>query len=272
MGKSSFYLDKWFLDFVSDNGEAMIFYSAKLSWIGFTVGYTSWINYHPESGTKVNSHFGNSQLPIRKEKLIYWGDSKYEIDGQWIEKAAPIESKIYNSDNGYLEWKCYQPVSEVNLSINGKELKGTGYAERLILTAYPWLIPMKELRWGRSHTANNTLVWIELREEKHLQWVWLNGEKLHNCIIEDHIISSKEKDFILNLDRSVILESENKILNVVTRLINFLPGFKKLIPISFLMAKSYKWLSKCDFKERNKLIQKGYAIHEWVDFRTSKNK
>ena len=116
-------------------------------------------------------------------RIIYsWNDSKFDVNGVWESLADPIQACIFNSVDGCLNWNCFQPASKVCLTINNKIVKGRGYAEQLILTALPWKIPMNELRWGRFGSKENNMVWIELREEDKQQWVWLNGEKIENCI------------------------------------------------------------------------------------------
>ena len=109
----------------------------------------------------------------------------------------------------------------------------------------------------------------ELQENEKRQWVWLNGEKIENCIIEDDYISLPEKDLVLKLDRGVVLESEKKIFSVVENLIRLIPGFNKIIPLSFLMADEIKWLSKGEFQAQGKTIAGGMAIHELVNFKGS---
>lgn len=266
MERSNFYLNKWFLDFIGNNGETMIFYSAKLSWKGFSVHYASWIDHHPESGVKVKSHFLNVQVPEIKDKLITWHDDKFKISGSWETMDEALHERIFDSDDGYLDWNCFQPASLVQLKIKNKIIRGNGYVEQLILTTPPWHIPMNDLRWGRFHSLHDTMVWIELRKEKKQQWLWLNGEKIMNCSIEDNHISSVEKNFSLKLDRSVILESEKKIFQVVQKLLSYLPGFNKLMPSKFLMADNRKWLSKGEFQKNGSLVTQGMAIHEWVNF------
>lgn len=266
MGRSNFHLNKWFLDFIGINGETMIFYSAKLSWKGFSVQYASWIDYNPESGVQVKSHFLNVRAPEINDKLITWHDDKFKISGSWKAMDKPLHARIFDADDGYLDWNCFQPSSLVQLKIEDKIIHGNGYVEQLILTAPPWHIPMNHLRWGRYHSLHDTMVWIELRNENKQQWLWLNGEKLMNCSIEDDHISSKEKNFFLKLDRSVVLESEKKIFKVVQKLLSYLPGFNKLMPSKFLMADSHKWLSKAKFQKNESLITQGMAIHEWVNF------
>lgn len=266
MARSNFHLNKWFLDFIGDKGEAMIFYAAKLTWNGFSAHYASWIQYDSENGVKVSSHFRNVIIPKKKEKLISWHDDKFKVSGQWESVAKPLQARIYDADHGFLDWNCFQPASKVKLNIGDKVVKGNGYVEQLILTAPPWHIPMNDLRWGRFHSLGNTIVWIELRAEKQQQWIWLNGEKITNCSIEDNCLSSDERAFSLKLDRGVVIESEKKIHQVVHKLLRYLPGFNKLMPTKFLMAESHKWVSKGEFQKNGSPIMHGMAIHEWVDF------
>lgn len=263
----SFHLSKWFLDLVCTNGAAMIFYAAKLTWHGWSASYTSWLQYYPGSGVSLKSRFLDVQIPQIKDNMITWNDSKFGISGTWKSSAKMIQARIIDSGEGFLDWKCFQPASTVQLNINGNILEGNGYAEQLILTALPWKIPMDELRWGRFHSDENNMVWIELREKEKRQWLWLNGEKIENCIIEDAQIRLSDKELVLNLDQSVILESEKKIFAVVEKLIRFIPGFNKVMPLNFLMADEFKWLSKGNLQANDKILSSGMTIHELVDFK-----
>ena len=263
----TFHLNKWFLDFAGDYGEAMIFYAAKLTWHSWSTSYASWLHYDPASGVDLKSRFRHVQIPQVKDNMITWNDSKFGVSGTWESKAKMIQTRIFDSGEGSLDWKCFQPASKVQLRINDKVLEGSGYAEQLILTVLPWRIPMDELRWGRFGSDENYMVWIELREKDKRQWLWLNGEKIENCIIEDDLIVLPEKDLVLNLDQGIQLESEKKIFSVMEKLIRYIPGFNKVMPLNFLMADEIKWFSKGHLQEHNKNIASGMAIHELVNFK-----
>lgn len=265
MERSDFHLNKWFLDFIGNNGETMIFSVAKLSWKGIAVYYGSWIHYDPESGVQERSHFRNVIFPEKKDNLITWQDDEFKVSGSWKSVAKPLQARIFESVHGYLDWNCFQPASIVQLKIKDKIIEGDGYVEQLVLTAPPWLIPMNDLRWGRFRSLHDTMVWIELRKETKQQWVWLNGEKLMNCSIEHDHISSPE-NFLLKLDCWVVLESERKIYRVMHKLLRYLPGFYKLMPTKFFMAYNHKWLSKGEFQKKGGPVTQGIAIHEWVNF------
>jgi hypothetical protein len=263
-----FHLSKWFLDFVGANETAMIFYAAKLIWHSWKVSYTSWLWYDPGSGVSIKSRFRNVQMPLINENTITWSDGKFGLFGTWESTANKIQARLFDSPEGFLDWRCYQPASKVKLRANDSVLEGRGYAEQLILTVPPWKIPMDELRWGRFGSDENNMVWIELRENDKQQWLWLNGEKTENCIIGDEQIILPEKGLVLNLDQGIVLESEKKIFTVVEKLIRYIPGFNKIMPLNFLMADEFKWLSHGQLETNRKVISSGMAIHELVNFKT----
>lgn len=261
-----FHLSKWFLDFTTKSGEAMIFYSAKLTWHRWSASYTSWLNYNPGSGVEVKSRFSKVNIPQLKGTQIAWNDSKFGISGIWESVASMIEARIYNSEEGFLDWRCYQPASKVRLQMNERILEGSGYAEQLILTVPPWKIPMDELRWGRFVSNDNHLVWIELREKSRRNWLWLNSDKMNGCIIEDDRILIPERNLVLYLDRGVTLESEKKISSVVGKVVRYIPGFNNVMPLGFLMADEIKWLSRGELQNTGSTVASGRAIHELVKF------
>jgi hypothetical protein len=264
--KEHFHLDKWFLDFVSDAGEAMIFYAAKLNWRGLEVGYTSWLHQSEALGVKHRSRMQKIHMPEQTDRQITWEDDRFGVKGTWDPLASPLQARLFDSEKGYLDWNCFQPASRVKLNIDGKILEGRGYAEQLILTAAPWHIPMQELRWGRFGSDSDQMVWIELRDEEKKQWLWHNEERIEGVIIEDDHLLLPEKNIKLTLDRSVVLESEKKILHVVRNLVRYLPGFNKSMPLLFLMADEYKWLSKGKLFQQDMPQSEGWAIHEFVNF------
>jgi len=262
----NFHLSKWFLDFVSDNGDAMIFYSANLTWHSWVASYTSWLRYNPFSGLTVKSRFRNVQIPQQKENLIIWKDVRFGVSGKWESLAEVIKARIVDTEEGFLDWICFQPASRVALKINNQVLAGSGYAEQLILTIPPWKIAMDELRWGRFGSEQDTMVWIELRAKSDLQWLWLNGAKMENCIIKDDHIDLPDKNLVLKLDRGVELESEKKIYSVVEKLVRYIPGISKVMPVRFLMADEVKWFSKGEIQIKCNTIARGVAIHERINF------
>jgi hypothetical protein len=63
-----------------------------------------------------------------------------------------------------------------------------------------------------------------------------------------------------------VLEADKKIQQVVGKLVRYLPGFRKVIPESFLMADACKWHSQARVDMGPKGTFTGQAIHEFVNF------
>ena len=120
----AFHLKKWFLDFVDENGGAMIFYAAKLTWHGCSASYTSWLRYEKSSGVVIRSRFSKVQMPHINDNVITWNDPKFGIAGTWESREKMVQARLFDSEEGFLEWKCYQPVSQVQLRINDFLLQG----------------------------------------------------------------------------------------------------------------------------------------------------
>jgi len=266
-GQGNFYLNKWFLDFIGNNGEAMIFYAAILQWNRWKVSYSSWLNFDPASGVSQKSRFRNVQMPDKNNNLITWADPKFEVSGIWQQKSPSVSTRLFESEEGYLDWTSHQPASNVTIKYKERSVEGRGYVEQLILTTPPWKIPMNELRWGRFGSSENQLVWIEIKERINRHWLWHNGEKIENCIIEDAQISMPQNNMILKLDKTIILESENKISSIAEKLIPYIPGLNKSIPLKYLMAKERKCLSNGTLFRHGEIVCNGMAIHEFVDFK-----
>jgi len=264
--KKEFYLNKWFLDFVSESGETLIFYAAELTWKKFKVPYTSWLHYNKSSGIKQGARFRNLNFPEINETSINWKDKKFEISGKWEALSVPLNAKLFDSDEGFLDWNCLQPIANVEIEFKGKIYKGYGYVENLKLTVAPWKIPMQELRWGRFLSTEFQIVWIEIKDVSKQQWLWINGERIDNVVIDDNYLAISSKNIRLEMDRAVVLESGKKIMEVVKDIINFIPGFNKAMPIKFLTADENKWLSHGKLFQNNELVADGWAIHEYVNF------
>lgn len=270
MAENYLHIDKWYLDFIGENGETMIFYAANLSWHGITVPYTSWIRFQPHSGLHRKTRFHHVTMPELNSDKIKWKDLKNHVSGTWNLDGTPLFSRLYESSSGYLDWNCLQPRSQVYLEINGRGMSGMGYAEQLISTVPPWKIPIQELRWGRFGSRDAYAVWIEIKGEEKLQWTYLNGKRIDKAKVNENQISFPKKSVIINLDRSESLESEKTIFKVAEKLVKYIPGFNKVIPVHFLMADNNKWLSNAQLRTLEGKIIDGVAIHELVDFKLNK--
>lgn len=267
IGKTNdFYLDKWYLDIVTDEGEAMIFYAARLRWHRFECQYTSWLHYRTVNGVQTKSRFTKVHFPEKSETAITWSDPQFGIAGRWDTLSEPVCTRLFESAEGYLDWNCWQPSSRVELDIEGLILIGKGYAEQLTVTLPPWKLNLDQLRWGRYGLPGHNFLWIEWKGSIDGRWVWHNGQPISNCVLEDGEIDLPETGEKLRLDRGVTLESEKRVLNLMAKLICYLPGIDTSVSMKFLMANETKWLSRGVLEKDGKIINLDFAIHELVTF------
>ncbi len=264
----NFHLDKWFLDFVGPDEESMIFYSARLTWHGVTIPYTSCLTYQQEHGNQLRSRFKDVKVPTLIGNVINWEDSSLGVRGTWENQVIPLSERLIDEEEGFLDWNCHQPMSSVKLSFNdGRTILGKGYAEQLLMTIPPWKIPMDTLRWGRFGSEADHMVWIDLMGDGHKYWLWYNSKPIENVTITDDRIDLQKDGISLKMDKSIVLESEKKIYSVVRNLMKYIPGINSMMPTRFLMADEVKWLSKSHLEGKNGKSVKGWTIHELVDFR-----
>ena len=151
LNKSSFLLSKWYLDCVSDDGEAFIGYAASLHWRGVVLHYSSTLRYEPGRGTETSTSIQRRPAPEVSDSAIHWSSRPLRFDGTWKALAAPIRQKIFESNSGIIEWHCAQPHSRAELRFGeGHLMQGLGYVEQLTMTVPAWRLPIDELRWGDS--------------------------------------------------------------------------------------------------------------------------
>ena len=145
--KSSFLLTKWYLDCIAESGDTAILYLADLRWKALTIHYRCLLTVLNGIVNSTSSLRGGS-APEVQGRVIFATLPALGIEGTWQALRSPFSKTIFENEHGSVEWKCSQPMSEVNLQVGKTFIGGRGYAERDHLdTAVD--LPMKELHWGR---------------------------------------------------------------------------------------------------------------------------
>jgi len=263
-----FHLTKWFLDGVNEAGWCMIGYAAKMCWNGITVPYNSLLISQPGKDVVYKSRFRQLSWPVCNGEMIRWDDKGFGISGQWNQTGSELRIRLFESEDGYLDWCCFQTRSNATIKINDEhKIVGNGYAEQLILTIEPWRIRMDQLRWGRFHSDADNLVWIDFQGKVSNRWVWYNGKLITVSHLNDKNLVIPELEIKLSLEDSRLLEKGRKINSVVKSLLSLLPGFNKTIPGFFLKARETKWICRGTLVQSGVVKSEGWAIRELVDFK-----
>jgi|WetSurMetagenome_2_1015567.scaffolds.fasta_scaffold126209_2 hypothetical protein len=259
---AAFRLSKWYADCTSEKGDAAILYSAELTWRGPAIHYTSLLTHR--SGSISHSRFSLRSQPALEVRGngIEWKSRAWKAEGRWDEPAKGMSEVLFDSPDGSLEWHCVAPRALARLNINGDEIRGWGYVERLRLSVAPWRLPIQQLRWGRFINATDILVWIDWRGPYNRQAVYYNGAAAAAREISDRTIALADGGVVLSLETEATLREG--MLGATALAV--LPNLDRLFPARILNVREQKWLSRGVLRRPGRPDSTGIAIHEVVEW------
>lgn len=259
--KSDFSLSKWYLDCIDVNGNCFIGYSAILKWKSLNINYSNILLYDNSNGLQVDTTLEKLNSPNLHNKCLRWQPSKLKIQGTWHSIDNPISRCLLNSDSGTVNWLCNQPKAKAEILLkNNRMCSGLGYSEKLEMTIKPWKLPIKELRWGRYLSENDTIIWINWKGPQSLNLLIYNGKQIKNAIISDKHLNFNQGEFLLSFSDTIVLREGNLISTALSKL----PLIESIFPNKILHTYECKWRSKGILKAKNNLISSGWIIHEVV--------
>jgi hypothetical protein len=243
------------MDCVTDQGDAVIVYCADLCWHGVhaLLGSVLFGNER-ESGTRTSISgykisCDDSRISVNLPKL--------GVSGDWQADAATVERTVYERDGGCVHWNCLQPRSVVRVRVADRELSGLGYAECLTMTIPPWQLPMRQLRWGRFVSSEDSLAWVDWQGAHNASFAIMNGEEYKPLTVSESEVALPGAT--LRIEAGLPLRS-GRLGSTI------LPGssrLKKLLPLSILNVEERKWRSR-GMMTANDRTSTGWVIHEVV--------
>lgn len=250
-----FSLVKWYLDCVTEQGDTAILYCADLRWSRIRANYSSGLFAldgavaTQSSAARCELTGGEQQLEINLPGL--------GISGRWESRATPVRASIYREASGAVDWHCLQPASAVTLRVGDRELTGLGYAECLTLTLPPWQLPLRELRWGRFVSPDDSVAWIDWRGPHSTRLAVHNGRTTDALTISDSEIT---------VDNATLHLADSLTLRAGALGATVFPGaglLGKLLPSSLRNIDERKWRSRATLSTPDH-ESNGWAIHEVV--------
>jgi len=255
---SSFSLVKWYMDCVTECGDAAILYCADLHWRGVRLAYSSVLTVH---GDLAESHSSMARFGLSAtsdEILVEF--PRLEVAGSWKADAAPVQRTVYENASGAVEWKCLQPRSLVTLRAGGRELRGFGYAECLTVALPPWQLPMRQLRWGRFVSAEESLAWVDWQGEYSTSFAMHNGRACETLAVSDSEVAIPGAT--LRMEESFSLRAGP----LGTTVLPGAPALGKLLPRSLRNIEEQKWRSRGTLNAQDRSSH-GWVIHEVVHWK-----
>jgi hypothetical protein len=253
---SHFLIRKWYLDCVSESGDAVIVYSAELSWRALRTYYSSFLAKKDAVTCRTSmaecapENNAGDTLSIRAPRL--------GLDGSWKQSLASVKHTILESPAGNVEWNCVHPKAFARVNVAGiGEFSGLGYVECLTMSIPPWRLPMNHLRWGRFLSEEDSLVWIDWQGPFATQLCIYNGIAYTSPRITDQEISFDR--YSLALDCGLTLRSGL----LADTVLPSAPLLRNLLPDSLFHIDEHKWRSR-GMLTSPQLRRPGWAIHEVV--------
>ena len=253
----SFSLVKWYMDCVTEQGEAAIVYCAELKWkslhahIGSCL--TAFENHPPVTRTSLGRYVLNSSA--ERIEVVH---PRLKVQGIWERDAQPFQRKLYEEGGGAsVVWDCLQPRSRVTVSIGDRQLIGLGYAECLRVTIAPWKLPLRELHWGRFVGENRSLTWVDWKGPYATTCAVLDSQEVElSCVTQERVIAGED---VLSIAPGLALRDGR----LGETILPGASGLRRLFPQRLFGVEEEKHLSRGTLTGAGR-DSSGWVIHEVV--------
>jgi len=253
---AAFQLSKWYLDCVTDSGNALIAYIGDLHWGPVSFQFSSVLRSLDQQIEQKNLLRGQS-IPLITDDQVSWSSPQFGFEGIWHSDSHAVRETILESEIGSVEWHCLMPRARVCIGSDS----GLGYVETLTMTIPPWKIPIQHLRWGRFCSVSDWIVWIDWQGEYSKQILYVNGEAVSAASIEDEQVLLRDGSR-LSLDRSLVLRNGP----LGTTALSSIPGVANTFPARLLQVNECKWRSRARLERPGRPSVEGWVIHEMVSW------
>lgn len=254
--KAAFKLSKWYLDCITDFGDASIAYIGMAHWGPIRLHYSSLLENTAQSVTARHSLRPQTEPNIDRGSLR-WRSGALRIDGEWQADSLEIRETVFASGAGSVEWHCLMPRAKSRIN----KRCGLGYVEHLNITIAPWELPIRTLRWGRFLTPSDWIVWIDWIGDFACRIVYWNGEIVPTSLLEDGQIEFHD-GARLAMDRSLVLRQGP----LGGTALSVIPGVRDTFPARLLKVNECKWRSRARLERSGRSAVEGWAIHESVEW------
>jgi len=254
-----FALSKWYLDCVSEEGEAAVLYWVHLQWGALRVHYGAVLSRTPGGATTDRHTLRPGPEPaLAVDGSLAWSCKRLRAAGSWAGSTPGVSHTLLESADGRIDWHCVCPGAEAVVEIDGRTLRGRGYAERLTSTIAPRQLPFDELRWGRFLSSTDAIAWIDWRGPVSRSWLLTNGSVDEQPMISDGRVATRDGSVALQISDGQLLRT-GRVTAIVPRPIRpalaRMPGWRD--------AEETKWVAR-GTAEGHGGSSTGWIVHEVV--------
>ncbi|NIM49921.1 MAG: hypothetical protein GTN62_06505 [Gemmatimonadales bacterium] len=192
LGREPFFLEKWYLDTILDDGTLLIVLLGHLRALGLRRARLS-AELHLPDGRVVRGdasvgaivpegggrRFHHGQLG---ETELVWRTSTLSGELRLISRhtSARLRDPLLTDGKRQLRWIVEVPDADVEgelrWSAGRLAVAGRGYRDYLAVDLLPWRLPIRELRWGRAFAGDHACCWMRLgTHDAALEGTWADG-------------------------------------------------------------------------------------------------
>src|SRR5262249_29242885 len=128
----NFALSKWYLDAVSDPGDAFIGYSAELRWRSLRLHYSGLVEERAQQRPTTSSTLRRAGEPKVFGREISWSCKPLGVIGRWSSLEDAVGATLLETAEGCVVWRCHMPRAKVKIARGERSTHGLGYAEQLV--------------------------------------------------------------------------------------------------------------------------------------------
>lgn len=254
-----FELHKWYLDLITDDGTAAIFYAARLRAGSLRVAYAATL-LAERSAERESATLRDVALPGLDGDVATWESGPLQVRGRWCRDAPAIERTLADGPDGAILWTCHMPRARASVDLGGRRLEGLGYVESLRLTVAPWRLPFHALRWGRHTSSAHSLVWIDWDAGERGRWVWLDGVEQPGAVPCEAGVRLSAVGAELRLQERRVVRDRR----VFATISDILPDAARRLAGPLAGMHERKWLSRSAVVGAESPPDRGWTLHETV--------
>jgi hypothetical protein len=264
--EKKFSLAKWYLDCVTEDGDAILGYAASLRWRMLSLDYSSILVRRSSGPVEAKTTLQRGTLPHEGPNSVLWDCPHLAVHGKWKGVEPSFERAIFESSATPMTWRCVQPRAEADIDAGSLgRFKGFGYVDFVEMTSKPWLLPLEELRWGRFLSSSDSIIWLDLKGPVSECLVFYNGTSAVNGRVLDAGIDLGQINTHLTFEETEVLREGA----LASTALSVIPGVHKLLPERMLNTNECKWRSRGVLRSGNTIKSTGWAIHEVVKWPSS---
>lgn len=195
-GRAPFFLEKWYVDLISDDGTMLIVLLGQIRALGLRRARLT-AELHRPDGSAVRGAAQIGGIASTGSSRIFRGGSLEpeilvwetpNLSGELYHTAR--YQTAYTSDpllidgTRQLRWIVEMPDADVRGELRvGSEsfsVTGRGYRDYLALDLLPWRVPLRHLEWGRAACGEHAAWWIRMQLTNGvIEGTWSDGTVMH---------------------------------------------------------------------------------------------